>query len=247
MTLGAFLAGDPIVDPSQISGLIGELSQLSTSDPDYIQGIARLAVASRVKNFPEDAGNARTKMLNRIDKMPVEIQKDLLSGKRQIVDHVIKVAKSINLAGDIELFQASDAKKRGVCTINKKQLEKGQIFLVEKARLNYGVSTAANGTETTNDGAAIIEFRDSVIPPAIFNGEFSFKVDANIFAENEPLCAFDQTGKTTEWKNTFVFSSPKIIKDQVDINFDIKFAAAAPAKSFLSLELHGAIVAKNNG
>ncbi len=210
---------------------------------------ARRVMAAGKAPRPTGQGSSRDELKARFHLLPKDIQAKLVKNELQLSDGALMVAKSVSGAKQIKLFQDSDVKKVGVSLLNKGQLEKDELFLVAGFSLLYGIG---NGTEDTD----LINTEFGLLPDKVLNGEFEFKGNGKTLIK-KTSCEVFRTHKSREINDTvnhyglgyaygtshkigfYKLENPKLIEDQVQMEFNVDFSDNAPANAFLKVVLWG--------
>lgn len=178
--------------------------------------------------------NSRTEFLRKASMLPADIQKGLMDKRLQLVDSEFYFVKAAGGVKTVKMITDGDNKAAGLGNVSKQKLEKDNHFLLGGIVLLAGIAPLKE--DVTFD----------VIPHEIRNGDFEFKINGgkNITPAARIACeAFDTGGRTDIRKGLFRLENPKLIEAEQGLEFNIDFAAAPAANTWLKAILVGSSVA----
>ncbi len=159
------------------------------------------------------------------------------NGQRRLADVAYQSIVDVSGKQYVQLFESQDKEEIGLKNIAQSRLEKGEVFMPTGLILLAGTSTAA-----TYDADAMSAIDFDVIDkiPGLANGEFSFTVNQQLLIPRSSNQLFVTTGLNVP-KGLYAISNPKMIEDNVAIDFVVRTKIAAPAKTALKLVLVGTV------
>ncbi|MBI4946303.1 MAG: hypothetical protein HY840_07875 [Bacteroidetes bacterium] len=178
--------------------------------------------------------NSRTEFLRKAAMLPADIQKGLLDKRLQMVDSEFYFVKSAGGFKTVKMITDSDNKAPGLGNVSKQKLEKDNHFLLSGVVLLAGIAPLKE--DVTFD----------VIPHEIRNGDFELKINGGkaitpaARVSNE---AFDTGGRTDIRKGLFRLENPKLVEAEQGLEFNLDFAVAPAANTWLKAILIGSSVA----
>ena len=178
--------------------------------------------------------NSRSEFLRKAAMLPSDIQKGLMDKRLQMVDCEFYFVKPIGGVKTIKMITDSDNKAAGLGNVSKQKLEKDNHFLL------FGIVLLAGIAPLKED----VTF--DVIPHEIRNGDFEFKINGgkNITPAARVSCeTFDTGGRTDIRKGLLKLENPKLVEAEQGLEFNIDFAAAPAANTWLKAILVGSSVA----
>ena len=212
----------------QTSELLGAIVRL----PQPAQAAAFRKMAKKPNPTPEH--NSRTKMMRLLHLFPADIQRGLLERRLQLVDTSYYFVKAVGGVKNIKMIADTDNKAAGLGNVSKQKLEKDNHFGLTDILLTSGLA---------------VEKEDvifDVIPHEIMNGDFECKINGGKYitpASRVPCTVFDTAGRTDIQRGKWRLDNPKAVEAEQAMEFNIDFAGAAPANTWLKLELRGSSVA----
>lgn len=208
--------------------IFGQITRL----PKEKQAPAIKAVLATQKKPAMSTGerNSRQEFERRFMELPKEIRDGLLNKRLQLADTRFYVVKDISGKTMIDQLQGPDTKGVALSSIANMKLEKDNWFLLSAMRMLFAVSA-------DKESAAF-----GIIPAVIINGELEMKAGEKKLLGPFGNEAFDTTNMNNIQVGYCKFHSAKLIEPQVEISLLIKFAAAAPATSWLKTVFIGTSV-----
>lgn len=233
-------------------GEFGILGLLNSSTDDEVIGALRepkiksaIDKALAFRKTMRKGYDSRSEFAERISMLDKGLQRDLLTGKRQLVDTELFIARPLGAKTTIKMLQPGDkAQLSGtnqIGMINDAKLEKGEVFLLSAIQLTFGINATLNETEFVQ------------LEPAIRNGYWEFKGNGKVlvpYTSNEvfmPNLAKDDTtnhyslvtGDGTKRIGYYKLANPKLIFSQTQMEFNIEWTKQATANANLKVTLIG--------
>lgn len=207
--------------------LLGQIAAL----PKQRQAPALKAIINS-KRPPVTVGeaNSRQEFEKKFRQLPKDIREGLLKQRLQLADTRFYVVKEISSKNSIDVYQGTDNKGVGLGNLANQKLEKDNWFLLSAIRMLYAVSA-------DKESAAF-----GIIPAVVMNGEFEFEAGNKKLVGLISNEVFDTAGRSDMQVGYFKLHSSKVIEPQVEIKMPVKFAAAAPATTWLKVVLIGSSV-----
>jgi len=235
-------------------GLIGFLA--GASEEELIGALKKKAVRTAVRKQlatgGKHGGGSRGELMNRLSQLGPEILNGLKSGRLQLVDTELFVARDAAALTNIKLLQDGDTKQFStgsqIGMINGAKLEKGEVFLLDAIQLLYGLKTTyVNDCITWGQ-----------LEPKMRTGQFEMRANGKTIIPWTALDAFMPNmsqfsttatssyafvqGDTTKRIGYHKLANPKLIKSQYGMEFNVEWAVASTALSCLKVVLIGSRV-----
>lgn len=188
------------------------------------------------KRVPPSQGS-RAEMEKFFAELPDAIKEGLLSGKLRLADTVIYTVKPINGAKTIKMFESQDIKEVGLRNIGNR-LPKNSALLVSGIILLHGTASTLAPDDLKATSFDVI---DNI--GALATGEFKLKANKKQIVDSISNYVFKTTGFTNVTKGYYKLANPRLIHDDVDIEWEIELGTVTgiDPKAVLFGGLHGTI------
>ncbi len=175
------------------------------------------------------ASRFRKQFLERVHKLPRNIQKALMSGRAQISDAPYYSTAEIQ-GNRCEMIKPSQSEQIGLNNIDGGKLGKDRYLVLSAIRLLWDQADI-NGTYTHSG------------MPDFLNGEWDMEINGKKVFEKMPMRKFHDSMygyRTQQQFGTYVLNNPKIIEPQTPLEFNVTFPNQVPG--FLKVFFEGTVV-----
>lgn len=219
--------------------LINGLSGVTLEN--YIAGLGEaekvaLIKAQKMQNKNSGGrGTSREEFIKRLGLLDPKLQAGVVNGTIRFADIAYYVVKSVSGAISMnKMFKDDDNKVTGISNVSRGQLEKDNVFMLDKIILLGGANA-----NTTDPGDVNFE----IIDAKIRNGEFIFKANGS---EIIPLtsCEIFDTESTNSKKGSYKLANPVLIQSQKAMELEIVWKTAATTNYWLKAVLMGTVLYK---
>lgn len=226
-----------VADDNELDGIIEELGRLPRKAPQRkkFNRIIRKNKTFQKRALATNQLSAKAEFEKRLHLLPASIRRELQAGKLQIVEGNLYAIKAADQVSVLECFANGDDKTVGETNLNARKLEANQFFLVTAIRLQYG--TGAN--------PKAIDFSSFELPAAVKNGEFTLELGNEVLIPDVSSEIFNTYGMTDRPKGYYKLENPKLLKPQIEVNAELKFASTTAENAAVKIELIGATIAKS--
>jgi hypothetical protein len=169
-----------------------------------------------------------------------EIGELVKAGQRKLADWNIFSAMDVSGLQNFELFETQDQIETSIINIASSKLEKNQVFLPDRIQL---LSAVVSGTEAI-DSATLAAQEYGVIAGGLRNAQWTFEVNDKVLIPQQSAQVFVTSGLDVP-AGVFPLTNPKIIEDDVRINFEVRSKVAMPARTVVKLILYGTVTIPN--
>lgn len=197
-------------------------------DDELLGGGGENETDARTRKVVLLQNNSRIEMESKLLFLPKEIRDGLDKKRLQLVDTRFYVVKDISQKNTIDVFLGTDNKSVALGNVANQKLEKDNWFLLSAIRVLF--ANSPQGKERANF---------TIIPEIILNGEWELEAGQKKLIGLMSNDAFDTATNTKDQVGLYKFSSVKVIEPQVEIKMPVKFAANAPADSWLKVVFIG--------
>lgn len=197
------------------------LSGLSGNIESDLEGRKRKTEVSKL-----GATLFRKQMIERISKLPVQLQKQLKEDRAQISDKEFFVIRELT-GTSTDVIKKNEKSEAGLRNIDDAELAENQYFLLSAISLQY--RSGENGRF------------DELLPDFLANAVFTFKIGTREIMSKNPVDMFQSPVYGYENQRDFgvvVLNNPKLIVPKKTISFDIEDAPSA-MKGMVKLKLIG--------
>lgn len=216
------------------------LDDLSTELMGYLGSldiVTRTKVMQKLAKRTAPSQGSRAEMEKFFAELPDAIKEGLLTGKLRLADTVIYTVKPIAGAKTIKMFESQDIKEVGLRNIGNR-LPKNSALLVSGIILLQGTAASLSQDDLKATSFDVI---DNV--GALATGEFKLKANKKQIVDSISNYVFKTTGFTNVTKGYYKLANPRLIHDDVDIEWEIELGTVTgiPANTVLFGGLHGTI------
>ncbi|TSE10333.1 hypothetical protein [Aquimarina algiphila] len=210
-----------------------------TNDEIILAGLGEVGRArgrggrvSRVRNAVKNeigASRFRRHFLERVHKLPRQLQQDLIRGKAQISDAPYYATNELKGTRS-ELIKLSTSEKLGMTNIDNGKLNKDRFLTLSGIRLLF-------------DKESIEGCFTDPFPADLLNGEWELELNGQKVFEKQPIRKFFDGFygyNTTKPFGLYILNNPKIINPQTPIEFNVNLPNEV--KGFLKVFLEGTSV-----
>ncbi len=227
----------------------GELMGLNGSEFDSdlmgylanLNPVARAKAIQKITKSPVSSQGSRAEFEKFFSELPQHIKDGLLNGKLRLADHTIYTIKPVNGSKTIKMFESQDVKEVGLRNISNAKLPKNMAMLVSGIILLSAVPASAG--VPTKDEVMSAAYGAIEAQGALHSGEFTFKANKKHLLSDTSLNKFKTDGFSHVRKGYYKLANPRLIQDDVDIDFDIELGTVTglDVKTHLFLGLHGTV------
>jgi hypothetical protein len=236
--LGKFgqLLESEYVNPAELLGLDGEMDQELVGYLNALDPVTKTRVMSKMvkKHIPSQGSRAEFEKF--FVELPKHIKDQLKDGKLRLADHLIYTIKFVNGAKTIKMFESQDVKEVGLRNISNSKLPKNMALLVSGIFFLQGVATTS-GVEDLKQ----VKFDSIETVGPLMNGEFKLKANKKQLVSDTSNRYFVTNGFNAVPKGYYKLANPRLIHDDVDIEFEIELGTATgiPANTAIFIGLQG--------
>ena len=166
--------------------------------------------------------------------LPEAIKKACNDGTAFLADSNIFTCRSLSTATTIELFQASDKIKDGICNFNDRKLDTGNYMLLLGMRLQTAVVA-----EVTDENIAKADYT-AKLDSAVANGDLELRVASKVVIPRTSCQVFTGTTRASLLKGYYALECPYMIAPDAQIVPTLRLGTPATDKTVVRFELHGA-------
>ncbi|WP_207515029.1 hypothetical protein [Longitalea luteola] len=212
-------------------------------DPELLGALRRMNPIKRQKFVNKLAApgapskGSRAEMEKHFNELPDHIKEGIAKGELRLADFTLYSRKFIN-SKTIKMFETQDDKQVAISNISNAKLQKNQCLLVSGIYMMAGV--AADGTKDKMMASSLNIIANY---PAILSGEFSLKANKKQIVPDTSNNVFNTTGFTTVPQGYYKLANPRIIADDLLIEFTVELGTmdSLPPNLFLFAGLHGTV------
>jgi hypothetical protein len=217
--LGALgqLMDSEYTNPAELMGLNGEMDAELLGYLNALNPVSRARAMSKVvkKHIPSQGSRAEFEKF--FVELPKSIKEQLKEGKLRLADHMVYTIKPVNGAKTIKMFESQDVKEVGLRNISNAKLPKNMALLVSGIYLLQG-QAATLGV----DDVKVTTFNSIETIGALANGEFKLKANKKQLVSDTSNRNFVTTGFDMVPKGFYKLANPRLIHDDIDIEFEIE-------------------------
>lgn len=182
-----------------------------------LEGVEKAKAINKIIKRPIPSHGSRAEFEKFFSELPKHIKDQLLQGKLRLADHTIYSIKPIKGAKTIKIFESQDVKEVGLRNISNAKLPKNMALLVSGIYFLQGIAASLD-----NEDVKKVTF-DSIenIGPLV-NGEFKLKANKVQLVSDISNRKFNTNGFSLVPKGFFKLSNPRLIQDDVEIEFEIE-------------------------
>jgi hypothetical protein len=217
--LGALgqLMDSEYTNPTDLMGLNGEADEELLGYLKSLNPVARTRAMSKIVKRHIPSQGSRAEFEKFFVELPKQIKEQLKDGKLRLADHLVYTIKPVNGAKTIKMFESQDVKEVGLRNISNAKLPKNMAMLVSGIFLLQGqaASLGVDDVKTT-----VFNTIDTV--GALANGEFKLKANKKQLVSDTSNRNFITTGFDNVPKGFYKLANPRLIHDDIDIEFEIE-------------------------
>lgn len=212
------------------------------ADPELLGYLNSLDAVNKVKAINKlvkkhiPSHGSRAEFEKFFPELPKHIKDQLLQGKLRLADHTIYSIKPIKGAKTIKMFESQDVKEVGLRNISNAKLPKNMALLVSGIYFLQGVAASLDNEDVKK---ATFETIENVGP--LVNGEFKLKANKVQLVSDISNRKFNTTGFSLVPKGFFKLANPRLIQDDVEIEFEVELGTISglDANAVLYVGLEG--------
>lgn len=222
----------------------GELMGINDLTPEMagyigsLDAVTKQKVINKVAKKPQPSQGSRAEMEKYFSELPDPIKTGLLDGKLRLADHVIYSVKAVNASKTIKMFESQDVKEVGLRNISNGKLPKNMAMIVSGIYVLAGVAASGGADDIKSTNYDVIDAKY-----ALCTGEFTLKSNKKQILSGAAMTLFKTTGFSLVPKGYYKLANPRIIQDDVDIDFDIELGTTTgiAANTYITIGLHGTV------
>jgi hypothetical protein len=222
--LGAMgqLMDSEYTNPGELLGLNGEMDTELLGYLNKLNPIQRAKAVNKMtkKHIPSQGSRAEFEKF--FVELPKHIKEQLLQGKLRLADHLIYTIKAVNGAKTIKMFESQDVKEVSLRNISNAKLPKNMALLVSGIYLLQGEAASLSV-----DDLKITKFDTIENIGALANGEFKLKANKKQLVSDTSNRKFVTTQFDMVPKGYYKLSNPRLIHDDIDIEFEIELGTVS--------------------
>lgn len=209
-------------NPTDLLGLDGEMDTELLGYLNALNPIQRAKAMSKLVKKPIPSKGSRAEFEKFFPELPKHIKEQLLQGKLRLADHLIYSIKPVNSAKTIKMFESQDVKEVNLRNISNGKLPKNMALLVSGIYLLQG-QAASLGV----DDVKVTPFDSIETVAALANGEFKLKANKKQLVSDISNRKFVTTGFNMVPKGYYKLANPRLIHDDIDIEFEIELGTVS--------------------
>lgn len=223
-------------NPTELLGLNGEVDTELLGYLNALNPVQRAKAMSKITKRHIPSQGSRAEFEKFFVELPKHIKEQLLQGKLRLADHLIYTIKPVRGAKTIKMFESQDVKEVNLRNISNAKLPKNMALLVSGIYLLHGV---ADSLDIDDIKTAKFETIENV--GALANGEFKLKANKKQLVSDTSNRKFVTTQFDMVPKGFYKLSNPRLIHDDVDIEFEIELGTikGLDANSVIYVGLEG--------
>ncbi len=215
---------------------LGDVDQELLGYLNALDPVTRARTVQKLTKKTTPSHGSRAEMEKFFGELPANIKNGLLQGKLRLADTLIYTIKPISASKTIKMFESQDVKQVGLRNISNGRLPKNTALLVSGIVLMQGISKSQNPDDVMSTNWDVI---DGI--GALTTGEFTMKANKKQILDSTSNYVFRTTGFTGVTKGYYKLSNPRLIHDDVDIEWEIDLGSITglDPNAFLFGGLHG--------
>lgn len=223
-------------NPTELLGLNGEMDTELMGYLNALNPVQRAKAMSKIVKRHIPSQGSRAEFEKFFVELPKHIKEQLLQGKLRLADQLIYTIKPIKGAKTIKMFESQDVKEVNLRNISNAKLPKNMAFLVSGIYLLHGVADSLD-----IDDIKTTKFDSIENIGALANGEFKLKANKKQLVSDTSNRKFVTTQFDMVPKSFYKLANPRLIHDDVDIEFEIELGTikGLDANSVLYVGLEG--------
>lgn len=223
-------------NPTELLGLNGEMDTELLGYLNALNPVQRAKAMSKIVKRHIPSQGSRAEFEKFFVELPKHIKEQLLQGKLRLADQLIYTIKPIKGAKTIKMFESQDVKEVNLRNISNAKLPKNMALLVSGIYLLHGVADSLD-----IDDIKTTKFDSIENIGALANGEFKLKANKKQLVSDTSNRKFVTTQFDMVPKSFYKLANPRLIHDDVDIEFEIELGTikGIDANSVLYVGLEG--------
>jgi len=223
-------------NPTELLGLNGEMDTELMGYLNALNPVQRAKAMSKIVKRHIPSQGSRAEFEKFFVELPKHIKEQLLQGKLRLADQLIYTIKPIKGAKTIKMFESQDVKEVNLRNISNAKLPKNMALLVSGIYLLHGVADSMDV-----DDIKTTKFDSIENIGALANGEFKLKANKKQLVSDTSNRKFVTTQFDMVPKSFYKLANPRLIHDDVDIEFEIELGTikGLDANSVLYVGLEG--------
>jgi hypothetical protein len=223
-------------NPTELLGLNGEMDTELMGYLNALNPVQRAKAMSKIVKRHIPSQGSRAEFEKFFVELPKHIKEQLLQGKLRLADQLIYTIKPIKGAKTIKMFESQDVKEVNLRNISNAKLPKNMALLVSGIYLLHGVADSMD-----IDDIKTTKFDSIENIGALANGEFKLKANKKQLVSDTSNRKFVTTQFDMVPKSFYKLANPRLIHDDVDIEFEIELGTikGLDANSVLYVGLEG--------
>ena len=223
-------------NPTELLGLNGEMDTELLGYLNALNPVQRAKAMSKITKRHIPSQGSRAEFEKFFVELPKHIKEQLLQGKLRLADQLIYTIKPIKGAKTIKMFESQDVKEVNLRNISNAKLPKNMALLVSGIYLLHGIADSLD-----IDDVKITKFDTIENVGALANGEFKLKANKKQLVSDTSNRKFVTTQFDMVPKSFYKLANPRLIHDDVDIEFEIELGTikGIDANSVLYVGLEG--------
>jgi hypothetical protein len=223
-------------NPTELLGLNGEMDTELLGYLNALNPVQRAKAMSKIMKRHIPSQGSRAEFEKFFVELPKHIKEQLLQGKLRLADQLIYTIKPIKGAKTIKMFESQDVKEVNLRNISNAKLPKNMALLVSGIYLLHGVADSLD-----IDDVKTTKFDSIENIGALANGEFKLKANKKQLVSDTSNRKFVTTQFDMVPKSFYKLANPRLIHDDVDIEFEIELGTikGLDANSVLYVGLEG--------
>jgi hypothetical protein len=223
-------------NPIELLGLNGEVDTELLGYLNALNPVQRVKAMSKITKRHIPSQGSRAEFEKFFVELPKHIKEQLLQGKLRLADQLIYTIKPVKGAKTIKMFESQDVKEVNLRNISNAKLPKNMALLVSGIYLLHGIAESLD-----IDDIKTTEFDTIESVGALANGEFKLKANKKQLVSDTSNRKFVTTQFDMVPKGFYKLSNPRLIHDDVDIEFEIELGTikGIEANSVIYVGLEG--------
>jgi len=223
-------------NPTELLGLNGEMDTELLGYLNALNPLQRVKAMSKITKRHIPSQGSRAEFEKFFVELPKHIKEQLLQGKLRLADQLIYTIKPIKGAKTIKMFESQDVKEVNLRNISNAKLPKNMALLVSGIYLLHGIADSLD-----IDDIKTTKFDTIENIGALANGEFKLKANKKQLVSDTSNRKFVTTQFDMVPKSFYKLANPRLIHDDVDIEFEIELGTikGIDANSVLYVGLEG--------
>ena len=223
-------------NPTELLGLNGEMDTELLGYLNALNPVQRAKAMSKITKRHIPSQGSRAEFEKFFVELPKHIKEQLLQGKLRLADQLIYTIKPIKGAKTIKMFESQDVKEVNLRNISNAKLPKNMALLVSGIYLLHGIADSMD-----IDDIKTTKFDTIENVGALANGEFKLKANKKQLVSDTSNRKFVTTQFDMVPKSFYKLANPRLIHDDVDIEFEIELGTikGLDANSVLYVGLEG--------